>query len=95
MFEIKNLLWDDWNRAHIARHQVTQEEVEQICQGDYIFWETYDGRILIVGETKMGRLISVVVGDKGEGLYYPVTARPASRKERRRYLELKGGEEVV
>ena len=82
MFEIKDLLWDDWNRTHIARHQVTQEEVEQVSQGDYIFWQSYGGRIMLVGETSAGRLIAMVLGDKGDGLYYPVTARPASRKER-------------
>jgi hypothetical protein len=28
--------------------------------------------------------------EEAEGVYYPVTARPASRKERRLYLETKG-----
>jgi hypothetical protein len=29
--------------------------------------------------------------EEEEGVYYPVTARPASRKERRLYREQKGG----
>lgn len=95
MFEINDLRWDTWNTAHIRRHQVTTVEVEQVRKGDYVYWETYRSRIMMVGETSAGRLISVILGDKGEGIYYPVTARDASRKERKRYLELKGGEQAA
>ena len=31
---ISELLWDDWNEAHIARHHITPEEVEEICFGE-------------------------------------------------------------
>jgi uncharacterized DUF497 family protein len=30
-------------------------------------------------------MLAVVLDPQGEGAYYPVTARPASRKERRYY----------
>jgi hypothetical protein len=30
---IDHLVWDDWNREHIARHNVTPEEVEQVILG--------------------------------------------------------------
>jgi hypothetical protein len=36
-------------------------------------------------------MIAVVLDPRGHGVYYPVTARPASRKERRYYNEQKGG----
>ncbi len=95
MIVIKTLRWDDWNRAHVARHQVTEEEVEQVRLGNYVYWATYNSRVMIVGETSKGRLLSIVLGHKGEGVFYPVTARDASRKDRRRYLELKGGEQAA
>jgi len=95
MFEIQELLWDEWNIAHIKRHDITQDEVEQACRGEYVYWETHTYRIMVVGETDAGRLIAIVLGDKGEGRYYPITARSASRKERRRYADLRGGEQAA
>lgn len=95
MFEIKELVWDEFNIAHIARHGVTQNEVEEACHGDYVYWGTKKYRTMIVGKTEADRAISIVLSDKGEGNFYPVTARAASRKERRRYAELKGGEQAA
>ena len=37
-------------------------------------------------------MLAVVLAPEGGGAYYPVTARPASQKERRRYVEEKDGE---
>ena len=54
---------------------------------------TYEGRIRVVGPTRAGRLLTVIFAPTGEGIHYVVTARPASRMERRRYGEVKGGEE--
>ena len=28
---INALIWDEWNKEHIARHGVTPEEVEEVC----------------------------------------------------------------
>jgi hypothetical protein len=36
MIFIRRLIWDAWNVAHIARHAVVPEEVEQVCHGDFI-----------------------------------------------------------
>lgn len=95
MLDIKELVWDEWNIGHIARHGVTPDEVEQVRQGDFVYWEADKGRIMLVGETKAGRLISAVLSYKGEGRYYPITSHTASRKQRRRYQELKGGEQAA
>ncbi len=85
-----NLIWNDRNIAHIARHDVTSDEVEDVCQGEFVSSETYKGRFRVVGPTKTGRMLTVILEPQGEEVYYPVTARPASRQERRRYLELRG-----
>ncbi len=94
MIEINRLLWDDWNITHTARHGVLPEEVEETCQGDFVFFESCKNRFLLVGPTRTGRMLAVILDPEpeGKGVYYPVTARPASRKERRYYQEEKGGE---
>lgn len=92
MANIRRLIWDPWNISHIARHQVTPDEVEQVLGGEPVFSVTYADRIRAIGPTEGGGMPTIILAPEGGGVCYPVTARPASRKERRRYLELKGGE---
>jgi hypothetical protein len=91
MVYVRRLIWDAWNVAHIARHRVTPDEVEQVCHGQHWTSATYAGRLRVVGPTVAGRMVTVVLAPRGQGVYYPVTARPASRKERRHYQQQKGG----
>jgi hypothetical protein len=42
MIFIRRLVWDSWNVAHIARHEVTPDEVEEVCHGEHIASQTYD-----------------------------------------------------
>ncbi len=95
MIVIARLLWDTWNTEHIARHGVTQQDVEDVCQGDYIIRESYKGRIMVIGPTLDGRMLAVVLDPEGQGVYYPVTARSADKKERRDYQRDKGGEHAA
>src|SRR4030042_4746192 len=89
---VRRLNWDASNVSHIARHQVTPEEVEQVCHGQFVSSETYKGRIRIIGSTAEGRMLTVILAPISPGWFYPVTARPASRKERQRYDDLRGGD---
>lgn len=83
------MIWDEWNVAHIARHGIAQDEVEEICRSKPLTSATYKGRLRVIGETRMGRMLTAILAPKGKGVYYPVTARPASRKERKIYQEHK------
>ena len=95
MVEVRRLLWNSWNVRHIARHEVTPEEVEQICHRDHTVLAGHTGRIVLIGVTKGKRTVAVILESQGtEGVYYPVTARPASRKERHYYQQQKGGEDT-
>jgi uncharacterized DUF497 family protein len=89
------LIWDDFNEAHIwERHQLTRARVEEVCYGDARNIQidiTYGGRLLIVGPGKDNKLYAIVLGPEGENTYYPVSARRASKKERRAYDEWKAG----
>lgn len=77
--------------AHIARHQVTPEEVKDICHQDPIATESYNGRIRVIGRTRGNILTAILAPQTEEGVYYIVTARTASRKERQLYRSQKGG----
>lgn len=91
MIEIDHLLWDDWNIAHIARHDVTPEQVEAVCQGDVLALQSYAGRLIVLGRDTADDILAVVLSpQREEGVYYVVTARPASKKERRYYRQQKG-----
>ena len=88
---VSRLLWDPWNVGHMARHQVSPEEVEEICQGNPLVLTGYLARLIVLGPTAEGRIVAVVLAPQEAGVYYPVTARPASRRERALYRREKGG----
>jgi uncharacterized protein len=92
MIHVQLLVWNEWNIEHIARHKVIPEEVEAVCQSAMVASETYAGRIRVIGTTAAGRELTVILAPRGEDVYYPITARPASRKERRLLSEAKGPE---
>ena len=86
MIFVRRLIWESWNVAHIARHEVVPDEVEEVCHGPHISRQTYDDRHLLIGPTLSGRMLAVVLGSTAQAeVYYPVTARSASMKERRIY----------
>ncbi len=86
---LRRLIWDHWNIAHIARHGVTPEEVETVCNGELVLYkQSYKERLMLLGETPAGRVLAIVIGPVPGapiGTYYPFTARPAHRRERRDY----------
>ena len=73
---IKNLIWDDGNVAHIAKHDVLPSEVEETLEINRVEWEAYKERIFIVGPTKTGRMLAVILEPKeGAGIYKPIIGR--------------------
>lgn len=94
MIDIRRLHWDPGNVTHIARHQVSPEEVEDACQNSPMVSQSYMGRLRVIGPTDFGRMLIVILDPESNDVYYPVTARPASRKERRRYEEEQEGNQI-
>lgn len=87
MVRVRGLVWDDWNIAHITRHKVSVEEVEQACRfGGKKVLETYGERLLVLGKSGR-RLLTVVLAPEENDRFYVVTARDASKKERRFFLK--------
>lgn len=91
--KIERLVWDDWNRAHIGKHAVEIQEVEETAVRQSIRKLTYKGRLMLIGSTVAGRMISIIVGPVPDqpGSFYVFSARPASRTERLRYERETGG----
>jgi uncharacterized DUF497 family protein len=92
---ILGLVWDSFNEAHIwERHQLTRAEVEEVAYGpakNLYARKTYRDRFFVIGPKTDRRLLVLILAPKGSGNYYPVSARPADRKERREYREWKAG----
>lgn len=85
MLKVRRLLFDAWNIEHMGRHGVAQEEVEEVSHGTPVVQAGKQGRSLVFGPTKAGRMLTVVLDpepEAGNDVYYVVTARPASRSER-------------
>ena len=87
------LRWDPRNAAHIARHGVTMQEVQEVCDGDHVIRSGHSGRMVVVGPTRAGRMVAAVLEAELGGLHYPVSARPARRDERRQYEQAMSAED--
>lgn len=79
------LRWNDWNKEHIKKHKVTKKEVEEAFSTKPVKIKTYKNRLLVLGKTKSGRLLTIIVSD--EKRPFVISARDISRKERRIYYE--------
>lgn len=95
MVWVRRLIWEpERNVTHIwDRHRLMPEDVESVCHGEHIVMEGYAGRLRVIGRIPDGRMLTVILApepERGDGVYYPVTARPAARKERARYREMMG-----
>lgn len=82
---IKKLVWDEWNREHIAKHNVEQEEIIEVCQTKNIFTRGRSGSYKMIGQTDNGRYLTIILSPRAGGYFYPMTARDADDKEKRRF----------
>jgi uncharacterized DUF497 family protein len=90
MVWIARIAWDDRSIDHIARHGVTQEEVEEVVGSSVFITRGRDDTYRAIGQTFGGRYLTVIVAPRGAGTYYVVTARDADPSERRAYLRHRG-----
>jgi uncharacterized DUF497 family protein len=56
--------WDDANILHLARHDITPDEAEQVVENDPVDLDMrhvwHEWRLQQVGETHTGRLLTIV-----------------------------------
>lgn len=83
---VKKLIWDKINALHIKRHKVTQIEVDEASKNIITHKKVKLGRYAIFSRVG-SRILTVIINRKNTGVYYPVTARDAAKKERRKVYE--------
>ena len=85
-------LWDKENTNHIARHNVSRDEAEQVIENRPLDLERQirngEERMPHLGETNAGRVLFVVVTVRSRMLRV-ITAFPANKKARKFYAEQK------
>ena len=79
--KIEHLLWNEQNKNHIKKHNVSISEVEAAGQKLIYHRLTYEGRYLAIGRSGK-RLITLILRRKKSKTYFMITARDASKKER-------------
>ena len=83
---VREIRWTSESEAHIARHGVTPDEVEQAVNGR----PRYEARgredsTLLYATTDDGRLLLVVLAEAVDGRWYVATAREMTYTERRAF----------
>lgn len=83
---IDRVLWGERSVAHIARHEITPEEVEDVLFSPPLDARRgkYPGTYLVFGRSRGGRRLLVVIAPRPRNSWYVVTARDVDRTERRR-----------
>lgn len=78
----RELKWTDTSEAHIARHGVGPDEVEEVLAGPpLILKKGRDGTLLAYGQTFSGRYLMVVLAPAEDGRDFVVTARGMTSNE--------------
>jgi uncharacterized DUF497 family protein len=83
--KIAQLEWDDENVEHIARHQITPVEVEEVCFEQHIAYRATHGRYVLYGQTANRKYIKVVLVRLYRTVFRPKTAYEMSDREKRGY----------
>jgi len=90
---IHEFVWPQDRVDHIDRHSVTPEEVEEVCFGESLVLRAKsqgeNPAYYVLGQTNAGRYLFCVVIQFPDGRRYPITARPMTDKEKRRYGQWK------
>jgi uncharacterized protein len=85
--------WDDHNRDHIAAHDISPAEVEQVFANGYLLseFDEHEGepRWTAVGITNSGRVLVVVHTVRGEATR-PITGWDADDETSQLYFEQMG-----
>ena len=85
---VDTLIIEDDRPVHIAKHNITIDEVLEVLISDYTYISGRDNRWLLIGKTVKKRFITIILGERSQrNTYGLVTVRPARREEQSFYLE--------
>jgi uncharacterized DUF497 family protein len=97
MTDLLPLTIDDYSYGaqtvgHIAKHQVTIAEVDEVLSWSHAVTPAKFGRYMAIGITDAGRCLVIILAPmEPPGRYELVTARTAKPKERKAYIRYKLG----
>lgn len=87
------MIWPEDRIIHVARHNVVPQEVEEVCFGrPLILRAKSQGNnpvYYVLGQSATGRYLFCVIIHFPDGKGYPVTARPMTQKELKRFNQWK------
>ena len=82
------VLWTEDSETHIAHHNVTPLEVEQVLYSQpRLTVPGRDDTTEVLGQTDAGRLLLVVVTEASDGRDFVITARDMTDAEKRTFQE--------
>lgn len=79
---VKAIVWDQWNIEHIKKHAVSISEAEDAGKKIIYHRKTDKHRYLAVGRSE-NRILTLIIRRIEPTVYFLVTARDASKKERK------------
>lgn len=88
---ISEIIWTEADVAHLARHGVTPDEVEEVLATGPVWRrgrkhpETGRESLYALGQTDVGRYLFIVLSPRGKGRARCVTAREMDEKAGRYY----------
>ncbi|MBI4708311.1 MAG: BrnT family toxin [Candidatus Omnitrophica bacterium] len=81
---LRYLDWDETIVKHIARHNITPNEVEEAFEGKHLVYKSRDGRYTLLGRSSAGRYLMIAFVVK-VGIVHVITSRDMNRAEKKRY----------
>jgi uncharacterized protein len=85
---VREIRWTDKSEDHIAAHNVTPDEVEQVLYTrPRLVLKGPEGTEYMFGTTDEGRYLLVVLTESIDGRAYVVTARDMTRAERQAFRQ--------
>jgi uncharacterized DUF497 family protein len=88
---IRGFVGDDDNVAHITRHAVAPDEVEEALAGDPVVLRGADNRYLVYGRTENDCWLFAVYVTRPRGRVRMLTARDMTEGEKRLYRRKRRG----
>lgn len=87
--------WDKHNERHLAKHDISRSEAEDVLSGDHILLqyqtESDEERWVAVGATRTGRILSIVFAVRGDTVR-PITGWVADKETADMYTRQWGPE---
>ncbi len=82
--------WDGRNERHLAKHDISRSDAEDVLSGNHVLLEYQmegnEQRWVAVGATRTGRILNIVFAVRGDAVR-PITGWVADNETARLYLE--------